>query len=135
MINLLKQTEKRFLDEGYSGLRITGEASWILSGIKGADRLIEYESKLCNFFPGSKTIAICQYNEKKLKPDLLTESIHCHPDIIFYNKRCENLYYSPNLFTNAGHKFPIGTYDLIKEDFGLNEFYKSKGEGIEVDFD
>ncbi|MFH2106483.1 MAG: MEDS domain-containing protein [Candidatus Micrarchaeota archaeon] len=118
MINQLKQTEQQVLEEGYDGLRVTGSASWILSGVKGADRLIEYESKLCDFFHGSKTTAICQYDEKKLKPEILAESIHCHPEVIFYNKRCENLYYSHNLFANEGHKsFPTGTYKLIKDDF------------------
>lgn len=117
MINVLRETEKNTLKEGYSGLRVTGEISWILSGAKGSDRLIEYESRLCSFFSGSKTAAICQYNEKELKPELLAESIHCHPELIFYGKRCENLYFSPNLLINENSRLPSGTYDMIKEDF------------------
>ncbi|NTV23743.1 MAG: hypothetical protein HGA85_05210 [Nanoarchaeota archaeon] len=117
-IAMLKEIERKALDEGYGGVRITGEASWINSGNKGTERLMEYESKLRNFFPGSRTCAICQYDERAIDPGILAESIHCHPEVIFYNKRCENLYYSPNLFAPSGSSvFPVGSYELIKEDF------------------
>jgi hypothetical protein len=117
-ITSLKDAEKNAIDSGYAGLRITGEASFASSEIKGANRIMEYESKLGSFFPGSKTIAICLYNERKLNPRILAESIHCHPELIFYDTQCENIYYSPELFACANHKyFPLGAYELIKQDF------------------
>jgi hypothetical protein len=44
MIKLLKDTEKQALDNGYSGLRVTGEMTWVLEGMSGSDKLIEYEA-------------------------------------------------------------------------------------------
>ncbi len=61
MIGLLRMESERALVEGYPALRVTGEMSWALQGLPGSERLIEYEAKLSEFFPGSKCLTICQY--------------------------------------------------------------------------
>ncbi|MFA6027363.1 MAG: MEDS domain-containing protein [Patescibacteria group bacterium] len=117
MIDLLKETEKGALKEGYSGLRVTGEMTWVLEQVKGSERLIEYEAKLNDFFPDSKATAICQYNENKFEPELLAEVIHTHPFVIIYGNSYENEYYSPAEYINGAHNvFPNDSYKTIKED-------------------
>jgi HTH-type transcriptional regulator, bacterioopsin transcriptional activator and related proteins len=118
MISLLRESEKEAIKEGYSGIRIIGEASCITCGAKGTDKFMEYESEVNMFIFGSKICAICLYNENRLDHDLLSESIHCHPDVIFYGKLCENPYYSPRLIgTTPPLPIPSGSYELIKQDF------------------
>lgn len=121
-INLLKAAESKALEEGYSGVRIAGEAMWANTGLPGTEKLMEYESRLEGFFPFSKTTAICLYNEKKMGQGMLAESVHRHPDVIFYGKQHENFYYSPNLhsYGSAGD-FPEGTYEFIKKDFSQED--------------
>ena len=42
---LINATEKA-LTEGYTGLRVTGESEWVLQGLPGSAKLLEYESTL-----------------------------------------------------------------------------------------
>jgi len=118
MIALLKETEKNALAEGYSGLRVTGEMTWVLEGIPGSEKLIEYEAKLNDFFPNSKSTAICQYNENKFKPEILVEVIHTHPFLAIYGNLYENkFYYSPQLYTQGTHiRLPVESYSMIRDD-------------------
>jgi hypothetical protein len=82
MIAALSEAERDSLKDGYTGLRVTGEMTWIFTGLPGTERLIEYEAKLNMFFPGSRTIAICQYHEPRFSPDLLLDVIHTHPKVV-----------------------------------------------------
>ncbi|NQU99456.1 MAG: MEDS domain-containing protein [Parcubacteria group bacterium] len=118
MIVLLKKTEKSALEEGYSGLRVTGEMTWVLEGVSGSEKLIEYEAKLNDFFPDSKSTAICQYNENKFKPEILVEVIHTHPFLIIYGNLYENkFYYSPQLYIEDTRiELPAESYSLIRDD-------------------
>ncbi|KYK36578.1 MAG: PAS domain S-box protein [Theionarchaea archaeon] len=95
MITLLKQIQKRTLEKGYTGLRITGEMTWIFTGLPGVDKLIEYEARLNYFFPKSKCIALCQYNERRFTPEILLDVIHTHPQLIIYDSLYENPQYVP----------------------------------------
>ena len=95
MIELLKQVQEKALKDGYKGLRVTGEMTWILTTWPGVERIIEYEAKLNYFFPESMCTALCQYNENKFKPEILLEVIHTHPFLIIYDTLYENPHYSP----------------------------------------
>jgi formate hydrogenlyase transcriptional activator len=93
MIALLKRETQRALDEGYSALRVTGEMSWALRGLPGSYRLIEYESKLNDFFPNSKCLAICQYDKRRFDSGILLDIITTHPIAVIGTQLYDNLYY------------------------------------------
>ncbi|MBN1847147.1 MAG: MEDS domain-containing protein [Deltaproteobacteria bacterium] len=93
MIQLLQAETLRALDEGYSALRITGEATWSLKGVPGSQRLIEYEEELNHFFPGSKCLAICQYPKNRFKPRVLMDVMAAHPIVIIGTEIFNNFYY------------------------------------------
>jgi PAS domain S-box-containing protein len=95
MIALLRAETERAEAEGYPVLRITGEMSWALGGLPGSERLIEYEAKLNDFFPGSKSLAICQYDQRRFAPELLLEVLTTHPIAVIGTKVYDNLYYIP----------------------------------------
>ncbi|MBW8000635.1 MAG: hypothetical protein FVQ80_01260 [Planctomycetes bacterium] len=44
MLEGLGDYYQQAIDDGYTGLRVTGETSWAKKGIPGSDRLIEYEN-------------------------------------------------------------------------------------------
>ncbi len=73
MIQLLRREMERALAEGYKALRVTGEMSWALREPSGSGRLIEYEAKLNDFFPGSQCLAICQYDMRLFEPEVLLD--------------------------------------------------------------
>ncbi len=119
MIATLKQVEANALKEGYAGLRITGEMTWIFSGLPGVEGLIEYESKLNLFFPSSKSTAICQYHEARFDPDILIDVIHTHPAVVIYGQVCENPYYIPPdefLLRMKSSKIPLALYEKVRDD-------------------
>ena len=95
MITFLKEEAERALGEGYAALRATGEMTWVLKGLAGSERLIEYESKLNDFFPQSKCLAMCQYDKRKFEPGVLLDILATHPLAVIGTEVFENLYYIP----------------------------------------
>jgi PAS domain S-box-containing protein len=95
MINLLRSETERALAEGYSALRVTGEMTWALRGLPGSERLIEYEAKLNRFLPGSKCLALCQYDRRRFQPDVLLDVLTTHPIAVVGTEIYDNPYYIP----------------------------------------
>lgn len=95
MIKMLTEETDKALEEGYTALRVTGEMSWALRGLPGSERLIEYETKLNEFFPNNKALAICQYDCRVFEPDILLDILTTHPIAVIGTEIYENFYYIP----------------------------------------
>jgi PAS domain S-box-containing protein len=93
MISLLENETERALTEGYSALRVTEEMTWALRGLPGSDRLIEYETKLNEFLPNYKCLAICQYDRRRFQSSTLLDILTTHPLAIIGTKFYDNFYY------------------------------------------
>jgi PAS domain S-box-containing protein len=83
------------LAAGYPALRLTGEMTWALKGYLGSERLVEYEAKLNDFFPGSCCLAICQYDRRQFDPVLLMDILATHSKVIVGTEILDNVYYLP----------------------------------------
>ena len=118
MIRLLQETQEKALAEGCPALRVTGEMTWIFSKLPGVDKLLEYESKLNYFFPNSKTMAICQYNENKFDAKTLMGVLNTHPVVGIYGELFENPYYIPPdvYLASLGGKVPVAMYEKARND-------------------
>ncbi|MEI6310260.1 MAG: MEDS domain-containing protein, partial [bacterium] len=112
MIATLRQLDVEALRAGWTALRVTGEMTWVLSKLPGWERLIEYEAKLNNFFPGSHSLALCQYWEEKFDPRLLLDVVRTHPLVISGDLVCENPFFVPpeELLLAVGDSVPPNTY-------------------------
>lgn len=95
MIRLLRDETSQALEEGFSALRVTGEMSWALKGLPGSERLIEYEAKLNEFFPGSLALAVCQYDRRLFGPEILLHVLTTHPIAVIGTSIYENSYFMP----------------------------------------
>lgn len=95
MIEFLRQTVDGALARGFTGFRVTGEMTWALGCECGCDRLIEYEARLNHFFPGSRAMAICQYNRQRFTPQVIHDVLRTHPQAVVGKYVCTNLYYEP----------------------------------------
>ncbi|HVL87572.1 MAG TPA: MEDS domain-containing protein [Candidatus Thermoplasmatota archaeon] len=93
MIGALGAAVDAALDDGFDGLRGTGEMSWVLRSPPGADRVMEYEAKLNRFFPGRKFTAICQYDTTRLPGRLVQEALTTHPFAMLGAEVFDNFYY------------------------------------------
>ncbi len=118
MIDLLEECKEKALEEGYSGLRVTGEMTWFFTDVPGVERLMEYEKKLNEFLPEQKIIALCQYNEKKFEPEILVDVIRSHPKVLIYDQLHENSYYMPPQLFSAkmNGEVTLEHYESMKED-------------------
>ena len=95
MIALLQAEIERALADGYSALRVAGEMTWALQGLPGSERLIEYEARLNEFFPGSKCLAMCQYDQRRFDPAVLLNVLRSHPLAVVGRVVYDNFYYIP----------------------------------------
>jgi DNA-binding CsgD family transcriptional regulator len=94
IVELQAQTDQA-VAEGYPGLRITGEMGWVLRGLPGSERLIEYEGRVNEFFPGSKCVGLCQYDWRAFGPQLLMDVLAIHPVAVVNEVIYDNYYYRP----------------------------------------
>ncbi len=95
MMALWRTETDRALAEGYPCLRATAEMTWALRGLPGSDRLIEYEARLNTFFPGSKCMALCQYDARRFGEGVLLDVLTTHPTAVVGAELYDNFYYLP----------------------------------------
>ena len=95
MIVFLRETMEQALRDGYSALRVTGEMTWALGSAPGSERLFEYEAKLNDFLPGSRGLAICQYDRRRFSSPALLDVLRTHPLAIVGGQLHKNPYYTP----------------------------------------
>lgn len=93
MLNKLKDAYNSSVEEGYPNTRVTGEMSWALKGMPGADRLIEYESKVNDVVLTYPVTAMCQYDANKFSGSLIYQALQVHPYMIVNGQLVENPYY------------------------------------------
>jgi PAS domain S-box-containing protein len=94
MIERLKKESLNALEEGYKGLSITGELSWVLNFEGGKKEIIDYEWMLNEYiFNDYPVIAMCRYNLNKFDNSIIKAIIELHHYIIWQGKVHENPYY------------------------------------------
>jgi PAS domain S-box-containing protein/putative nucleotidyltransferase with HDIG domain len=95
-IEFLRFETQKALDQGYSGLRASGEMSWVLEYGGSLDRLIEYEDLLnSEFFPSNQCVAICQYDMRLFNLSIIRGAIETHPLVVSNDGLFDNFYYLP----------------------------------------
>lgn len=98
MIETLKNESKKALEEGYQGLAITGELSWVLNFKGGKKEITNYEWKLNEYiFDDYPVVAMCRYNLNKFDKSIIKAIIELHHYIIWQGKVHENPYYIPSV--------------------------------------
>ncbi len=86
---------KRALSEGYTALRIIGEFRTLTKKNEEFINILEYESKINQFFKSSQCLALCQYDIRQFKKDFLVNILYRHPYIITGKNLFKNFYYLP----------------------------------------
>jgi len=95
LMDLLRQAEQQALDDGFSGLRATWDMEWILEGVPGRERLIEFEVQLNRFLAGSRTSVLCRYSRHHTSTVLLEGVLKTHLMAVLGDQLCPNAYYEP----------------------------------------
>lgn len=96
MISFLTEATAEAGAARFSRVRtILAEMTWALGTSNSTAKLIEYESKLNQFFRDHDARALCQYNRTRFSPELLLGVIHTHPLVVYGSMVCKNPYYVP----------------------------------------
>ncbi|HPF84256.1 putative nucleotidyltransferase with HDIG domain [Aminivibrio pyruvatiphilus] len=113
LISLIQSTVETAVREGYSGLAITGEISWVLDYEDGEDLIIEYEWKLNEYvFDRYPVSALCRYNVNRFSHEMIRNIIQLHPLILWRSRIHENPYYIPpeGFKNNAIAQYQVDTW-------------------------
>ena len=93
MIHTLKTSYTDARDDGYPGLRVSGEMSWALKGVPGSNRLMEYEAKVNIAFETHPVVAICQYDARKFDGSTILDVLRVHPMMVVQGRVVHNPYF------------------------------------------
>lgn len=128
MIDLLKSESRAATSDGYSGLSVTGELSWVLDYEDGREKIIEYEWKLNDrVFSNHPVTALCRYNLDKFTPSMIKSIIELHPFIIHDGMINENPYYvEPEGYRDN----KVEEYEVMSWLKNINSFTKTKSKFI-----
>lgn len=113
MIELLIEETNKAISEGFSGLSVTGEISWVLNYEDGFDRIIEYEWKLNEYlFNEYPVSSLCRYNMNKFSNEMIINIIQLHPFISMGNIVYENPFFLPSegYLENDVAKYQVETW-------------------------
>ena len=80
MIGVWMETVARARRDGFEGMCATGEPTWLSSGVRGADRWLEYEAGLNLLdLQGVRASILCQYDGRSLPEWVYRELERLHP--------------------------------------------------------
>ena len=96
MFDFLISQCSQAIAEGYRGLRGAAEMSWALRGMRGSEKLIEYEALLnSRVFRDQPLLVICQYDRSRFDPEVVQSVIRTHPMLAWGGRIYRNTYYIP----------------------------------------
>lgn len=93
----LKEAYTESRETGFTNSRVTGEMSWALRGMKGSDRLIEYEAGINTVVKTHPVTAMCQYDANRFSGKLIYRALEVHPFMVVNGQVVKNPYYSPEV--------------------------------------
>ena len=116
MVADLKAELQDSLRRGFTGLRATGEMTWTLASPDSLSQLIAYEATLHKQFSPFLT-GLCQYDETRFEPAILSDIIRIHPKVIVHSKIYQHDYLTPPDRVLAGSLPQIAVSQLTAQAF------------------
>lgn len=95
MIGFVRQAIGQTLSEGFTGLRIIAEMTWLLQQGVGANKLIHFEALGNHLFPDEPLVALCMYDRARFPAAVCHDALRAHPWVAVGETTYDNLYYEP----------------------------------------
>jgi hypothetical protein len=93
MCDRLRETWNASRAEGFPGCRVTGEMTWALGDVPGAERLMEYEAAVNTVVKTHPVTAMCQYDANRFSGEMIFEALQVHPYMVMNDQLVKNPYY------------------------------------------
>ena len=78
MVATLHAAVDAALSDGFKGFRVSGDMSWATREVPGAERLLEYESRVGAVFATRPAAAVCRYDRRLVDRTTLAAAIGLH---------------------------------------------------------
>jgi two-component system cell cycle sensor histidine kinase/response regulator CckA len=85
------------LADGWSGLRVTTEMTWVLRQTQGLERLIELQGRMGAFFRESAALGLGQFDRTKFPAEALLDILLAHPVAVIGTEAVHNFYFTPQV--------------------------------------
>jgi PAS domain S-box-containing protein len=90
------------LADGWSGLRVTSEMTWVLRKTQGTERLLAQEGRMGRFFRESAALGMSQFDRGKFPAEALLDVLLAHPVAVLGTEAVHNFYYTPQVEVSGG---------------------------------
>ena len=96
MTSFINAEIARAISDGFSGLRVCVEMTWILGNELETMRVLECESRLNETLSGASAVVLCQWDRTAFEPMIMLEVLRTHPLVIIGDEVLDNAaYYVP----------------------------------------
>ena len=92
LLDFLRNTLRRVKAENRY-LRTWGEMDWVGRGLVPIEEVLEYESRVNEFFPDFECTLLCVYDLAHTSPSLMTDILATHPSAILRGRLRKNPHY------------------------------------------
>ena len=78
-------------------LRVDGVEveAWAMRELPGSEPLIDCRSRLDDFLPGARRLALCRYDSRRFAAAILLDLLRTHPHVAFGTDIAQNPHYLP----------------------------------------
>jgi MEDS: MEthanogen/methylotroph, DcmR Sensory domain len=84
ILEVVPETYRGIIRDGYAGVRVTGDMGWARKGIPGSDDLVEFEARLNIAFRTAPTTGICQFDARVFDGATLYDILCVHPAMVVH---------------------------------------------------
>ncbi|MDI6907354.1 MAG: MEDS domain-containing protein [Thermoanaerobacterales bacterium] len=95
-VTMLAVRESQALKEGFAGLRVAVEMTWMIGAGVPLDRIVDYEKILNAYCSQSRCMVLCAYDLLRFPPVTTVNALTVHPLVLLDGALCRNLYYISN---------------------------------------
>jgi hypothetical protein len=95
MVNMVQKVMDKSSAEGYPLTRFIGGMEWALVDLPGVNQIVEYESRVNKLFSRYEMVAICAYDLRQHKANVVMDILRTHPFVIVGGILQENPFYVP----------------------------------------
>jgi len=106
-------------DDGFAGLRVTGETGWLHRNDVALDRVLEHETLCEKLATDCDLVALCQYDRTKLSDSAVIDLLQAHPRVIYRHRVCANPYYQPHGGVDGGGEAKLNATRLLQTIYDL----------------
>ena len=79
MLDFLAGHIEQATTDGFAGLRLVGDMTWVLDEPAGVEQLAGYEAQVNHLYMDGRALGICLYDRRALGSDLLQQVACAHP--------------------------------------------------------